>query len=226
MKRFSRSVKTLINAAVITGLMCGLTGCTNDFDNQGNESVTVTQKKVEEETSAVSETLSQEEEEYAPEYEITGWAMKDLVTDMEVEGDTFSLPCTVSDIGKEYSVDTLSYQENNQTTGGILYKNDTAVGFVYFNGNVKEDILNADIKFFFMSGGYEFELPQFNVMGITNESTREDVVNILGEPNMHPDASDRLFAYGFNKNEYIMINFSEEDPDKIWLFFIIYNVEE
>ena len=67
-------------------------------------------------------------------------------------------------------------------------------------------------------------IPEFNIMGITNESTREDVVNILGEPNTIVEAEDRIYQYAFSKNERIIIAFEEENPDKILLFYIIYNV--
>ena len=87
-----------------------------------------------------------------------------------------------------------------------------------------DNALNSEIKFLFLGGAYD--LPEFNIMGITDKSTRSDVINILGNPNMRVGESDRHFQYGFSQNKFAIIDFNKENPDELCLFFIIYNVEE
>ena len=128
MKNLSRSVKIFVNAAVIAALMCSLTSCTSDFDNQENESVTVTRKAVEEETFAVSEaTIQDGETTYETEETTTtiitdgaahpipeGWSLENICALVKYDGTPLKFPCTVNDlenIGDE--IELIGFDENS-----------------------------------------------------------------------------------------------------------------
>ena len=181
---------------------------------------------VSETVQAVEKTApeSSEELQIETEFEIIDWTMEDLVSNIEIYGDKLSLPCTISEISSDYKVENINYFEDMQMTAGTLYKKDKEIGLVYFNGDVIDNALNSEIKFLFLGGAYD--LPEFNIMGITDKSTRSDVINILGNPNMRVGESDRHFQYGFSQNKFAIIDFNKENPDELCLFFIIYNVEE
>ena len=225
-KRLKQSL-ALVGILIVT---LSLSGC-EKFVETDVSAETKSKKQTASETTAPD---NQEETASITEFEITNWTMKDLVTDMEIEGCKFSLPCTISDINKKCNVKYTTFMEESQITGGDLYLDQKYIASVYFNGNVDKRISTSNICKFFM-GGYKYdlndksvknvELPKFNIMGITNESSRDDVFNILGKPNMHYE-NDYQYRYGFNENEFIMIDFDNENPNKIRLFFIIYDVEE
>ena len=181
---------------------------------------------VSETVQAVEKTApeSSEELQIETEFEIIDWTMEDLVSNIEIYGDKLSLPCTISEISSDYKLENINYFEDMQMTAGTLYKKDKEIGLVYFNGDVIDNALNSEIKFLFLGGAYD--LPEFNIMGITDKSTRSDVINILGNPNMRVGESDRHFQYGFSQNKFAIIDFNKENPDELCLFFIIYNVEE
>ncbi|MDE5577430.1 MAG: hypothetical protein K2J11_08590 [Oscillospiraceae bacterium] len=226
-KRFDRAL-ALVGILVMA---LSLSGC----EKLAETNVSTETKGAKQAVGEITASVNSEETAVVPDFEITDWTMKDLVTDMEIEGCKFSLPCTVSDINEKCDVKYTTFMEERQLTGGALYLDQKDIASVYFNGDVDKEISVSNICYFFM-GGFEYdlndkavktaELPEFNVMGITNKSTRSDVINILGNPNMRVGESDRHFQYGFSENEYIIIDFSEEDPDKMYLFFIIYNTEE
>ena len=181
---------------------------------------------VSETVQAVEKTApeSSEELQIETEFEIIDWTMEDLVSNIEIYGDKLSLPCTISEISSDYKLENINYFEDMQMTAGTLYKKNKEIGLVYFNGDVIDNALNSEIKFLFLGGAYD--LPEFNIMGITDKSTRSDVINILGNPNMRVGESDRHFQYGFSQNKFAIIDFNKENPDELCLFFIIYNVEE
>lgn len=181
---------------------------------------------VSETVQAVEKTApeSSEELQIETEFEIIDWTMEDLVSNIEIYGDKLSLPCTISEISSDYKLENINYFEDMQMTAGTLYKKNKEIGLVYFNGDVIDNALNSEIKFLFLGGAYD--LPEFNIMGISDKSTRSDVINILGNPNMRIGESDKHFQYGFSQNKFAIIDFNKENPDELCLFFIIYNVEE
>lgn len=231
MRFMKKQLKRTAALAVILIAILSLSGCEKLSETYADAETQSTEQ-------TVGEALAfgnQEEPGSAIDFEITDWTMEDLVTDMEVEGYKFSLPCTVSDISKKCEVKYTAFIEESQVTGGSLYLGQKYIALIYFDGNVDKEISTSNICRFFMGEyGQDFndgfvksvELPKFNIMGITNESSRDDLINILGNPNMRAGESDRHFQYGFSENEFIIIDFDKENPDKIERFFIIYNTEE
>ena len=221
-------MKRILSLFAAFAVMLSLSACQagdTEQDTQTREAV--------ESVCTVSETVqsvektapeSSEELQIETEFEIIDWTMEDLVSNIEIYGDKLSLPCTISEISSDYKLENINYFEDMQMTAGTLYKKNKEIGLVYFNGDVIDNALNSEIKFLFLGGAYD--LPEFNIMGITDKSTRSDVINILGNPNMRVGESDRHFQYGFSQNKFAIIDFNKENPDELCLFFIIYNVEE
>lgn len=215
-KRFNRTLAVV--GILIMAL--SLSGC----EKLAETNVSAETKGTKQTVGEITASVNSEETAVVPDFKITDWTMKDLVKSIEVDGDKFSLPCTVSEIGTDYELENVIYLEDMQKTAATLCKESNTMGLTYFDGDVTDNALDSEIKFLFLGGAYD--LPEFNIMGITDKSTRSDVINILGSPNMRTEESDRHLQYGFSENEYIIIDFSEEDPDKLCLFFIIYNTEE
>ena len=174
----------------------------------------------------VSETtvpVNQEETQFVTEFEITDWTMEELVTDMEIEGQKFSLPCSIAQLNKSFNVNNIRYSEKYDHTVADLYYKNEYISQVTVNKNINDrNYKNKNIMAFFIGGANS--IPQFNIMGITNDSTQDDIVNILGNSNIKNNEINQPYRYFFNENEHIIIDFDENN--KIWLFFIIYSVEE
>ncbi len=221
-------MKRILSLFAAFAVMLSLSACQpkdTEQDTQTREAVESV-CTVSETVQAVEKTApeSSEELQIETEFEIIDWTMEDLVSNIEIYGDKLSLPCTISEISSDYKLENINYFEDMQMTAGTLYKKNKEIGLVYFNGDVIDNALNSEIKFLFLGGAYD--LPEFNIMGITDKSTRSDVINILGNPNMRVGESDRHFQYGFSQNKFAIIDFNKENPDELCLFFIIYNVEE
>lgn len=227
MKKIKKSV--ILPILVIMCVTLSLSGCKKFIETD----VSAETKPVKQTVSETTVITNFEETQYATEFEITDWTMEDLVTDMEISGQKFSLPCTINEIDEKCNVKYISFIEESNITGGDLYLDGKCIASIFCNGDVGKEIINSNICMLFM-GGYEYdfddksvkevEMPEFNVMGITNNSSQDDVLNILGNPNMYCK-SERQYRYGFNSNEFVMIDFDNENTDKISLFSIIYNVE-
>ena len=186
MKRISRAVKILVNMTVIAALMCSLTGCTNDFDNQESESVTVTQKIVEEEISAVSETTQNAETSYETEettatlttdgaaYPIPeGWSLEKISTLIEYNGIPLKFPCTVDDFENiDDEIELIDFNENrclyhvNKNDVNIIQlvtKKDTgeSISVLYRFENVNTNEVINEMTFAGYSSEQENEINSF-----------------------------------------------------------------
>ena len=221
-------MKRILSLFAAFAVMLSLSACQPKDTGQDTQTREAVESvcTVSETVQAVEKTApeSSEELQIETEFEIIDWTMEDLVSNIEIYGDKLSLPCTISEISSDYKLENINYFEDMQMTAGTLYKKNKEIGLVYFNGDVIDNALNSEIKFLFLGGAYD--LPEFNIMGITDKSTRSDVINILGNPNMRVGESDKHFQYGFSQNKFAIIDFNKENPDELCLFFIIYNVEE
>ncbi|MBR4093330.1 MAG: hypothetical protein IKK32_05610 [Oscillospiraceae bacterium] len=149
-------------------------------------------------------------------YEITDWTMEDLITDMEICGQKISLPCSVADMENGFKLkDEPTYIESDNFTADSLYYEDSYVATVYVNGNIDKTIKDNNIALLFISDGMgenKNGISEFNIMGITDKSSAEDVIKILGEPNV--SEGTRSYRYFFNDHEHIAILFDENDMIK------------
>ncbi len=165
------------------------------------------------------------ENSYNPiKFEITDWTMEELLSNISIENNTFTLPCTLSELGTSFMTEYLGYVSDYDYTTVNLYIGDKYIAQISFNGNLTEnEIENSTLVAFFMDNIRG--LPQFNIMGITNQSSQEEIVDILGEPNTINSEDGTIYQYAFSENERIIISFDDENNGEIDLFFIIYDTE-
>lgn len=199
-------------AAVVT--MCCLAGCQKNDSADLQESTDL--------QGTDTETAIAEAESFKKEFEITNWTMEDLVSKIEVEGQKIIFPCTVSQLDGDFVIENVGYSSKYDHTVADLYYKKKYISQITVNKNVDEEYFKDNNIIAFFMGGSE-SLPQFNIMGISNNSTVNDVISILGNPNVGNSDANRPYRYYFNDDNFVLIDF--DDNDKMWLFFILYNKE-
>ena len=219
-KRFL-SKKRLKQALILVGILLitlAFSGCEKLVETDVSAETKSTIQTVSETTVPVN----QEETQFVTEFEITDWTMEDLISDIKIYGKQISLPCNVSDLGKDYSLsDVYCYIQSSNQTGSELYYKNKYVAAVYFYGN-NEDLINKNIVKLYL-GGFNRELPDFEIMGITSNSTLEDVKKILGDSNII-NAHENQLRYMFEDQNQLFINF--DSNGKMNAFFITNNIKE
>ena len=193
-------------------------GCTNDFDNQESESVSAVQATAEEETTAVSETLV-EEEQRAPKYEITDWTMDDIVKNIVIDGKAISLPCTIEDLGDVFSTMSPSYSDANdvhQWNAGLYY-NDTFVGSVTVMCDSDEVDLSTDLISFLTLFPSEYDC---QIGKINFNMTEDELLSKLDEPNI--DSIPGVYKYYFSKNEIMSVIFLDDKMKSVTMIYCPY----
>ena len=194
-------------------MIVGLTGCRGEADNGVDE-----KSEAEE---AISETISKQKALYEPEFEITTWTMKDFVTDMEISGMDISLPCTVSEFENVFKIDYYTYLVSDDITNCMLSLDGEHVGSLWVSGKVEnKSALGSLNVYMFELNSNERDLVDFDIMGITNRSSKDDVLEILGKPNIPP--GEKLIRYTFSEDEVVMMFFDEMSI--IELILIFYNL--
>ncbi len=173
----------------------------------------------------VSETIAsdnQEETQFVTGFEITDWTMDDLNGDIKINNKQIKLPCSISDLGLDYSLsDVYAHTQSFDKIGSELYYKNKYIAAVFFNSN-NEDLINKNIVGFYL-GGFNRELPDFEIMGITPNSTYEDVIAVLGGPNVADPHGNQL-RYIFENQDQLFVDFDSDN--KMITFFITNNIEE
>jgi len=172
--------------------------------------------------SGVGETISEKEFPFEPEFEIMSWTMKDFVTNMEIAGETISLPCTVSEFEKIFKIEYFSYWDSDDTTYCILSLNGKLFCSVWVPSKIESKSNLRKSNLYVVNLSREDDLfVNFNIMGITNESNKEEILSILGMPNTSLD--ENTIKYSFSKNEIVMFVINKEGL--IESLMIIYNLK-
>ncbi len=219
-KRFlsKKRLKQALMLVVILLISLSLSGCENFVETDASAETKSTKQTISETTAPDN----QDETIFVTDFEITDWTMEDLISDIKIYGKQISLPCNVSDLGKDYSLsDVYCYIQSSNQTGSELYYKNKYVAAVYFYGN-NEDLINKNIVKLYL-GGFNRELPDFEIMGITSNSTLEDVKKILGDSNII-NAHENQLRYMFEDQNQLFINF--DSNGKMNAFFITNNIKE
>lgn len=219
-KRFlsKKRLKQALMLVVILLISLSLSGCENFVETDVSAETKSTKQTISETTAPDN----QDETIFVTDFEITDWTMEDLISDIKIYGKQISLPCNVSDLGKDYSLsDVYCYIQSSNQTGSELYYKNKYVAAVYFYGN-NEDLINKNIVKLYL-GGFNRELPDFEIMGITSNSTLEDVKKILGDSNII-NAHENQLRYMFEDQNQLFINF--DSNGKMNAFFITNNIKE
>ena len=143
---------------VILLISLSLSGCENFVETDVSAETKSTKQTISETTAPDN----QDETIFVTDFEITDWTMEDLISDIKIYGKQISLPCNVSDLGKDYSLsDVYCYIQSSNQTGSELYYKNKYVAAVYFYGN-NEDLINKNIVKLYL-GGFNRELPDFEI---------------------------------------------------------------
>lgn len=182
-----------------------------------------------EDTSEATETTKVQKKAetvpVTPEYEsITAWTMDDFLEDFSLCGVKYFSSAVTPEVKFEKfgMSQTMYISELDMTVCDIISNSDKEhVAMLYSAGKsdtVEEFIYSPPV---FISFDTEFmpKLPEFSVMGITNNSTRADVVKALGEPN----AEDNRYFFSYGK--FIQFSFDPANGGKLASLLIKLNVE-
>ena len=192
-----RSFEKLLAALLAMTFAAGMTGCKSE--------------KAESDTSDETDATVRYETEFA----IEKWTLDDVSDSLKLCGEDFSLPCRIADM-ENFSLTESDVGDGSSqyitSASGLLYNGEKAAcaGF-------KDD--NSDEIRILLIGANTDTLPEFSVMGITNDSTPDDVVAALGEPNAAKDKDGRVYRYLFSDNTALMFVF-DKDSDSIKTVFI------
>ena len=101
----------------------------------------------------------------------------------------------------------------------LIYDN-KEIGYVY-NTTQKSQDDDPMIRQIVLGGLNDISLPQFSIKTITETCSKEDVENVLGNPNVN--IGDENWArYFFSDNESILFVYNNEDSDKIKMITIMF----
>ncbi len=158
---------------------------------------------------------------YIPEnkFEIIGWTMEQLVSDITVNGVTLSLPCS-PDVFSGFETEEFDFEGTNGRVWGCeVYSGDSIIAVAYYDSEKEEKSINL-----LMLDSLIYDnsvIPEFNIMGITDKSTPTEVSAILGAPNFDVGyATD--YVYRFSENKELYISFDEEAATTIKFLRIRY----
>lgn len=170
-------------------------------------------KQVSSETTAPDNS---EETLFVTEFEITDWTMEELVDNIYLCGQKITLPSKVNELDADLKLSSYYDVLFDETVSTISYKNQD-ISLTYFNGDCinSSDRVITNIQY-----GLNQLIPEFNIMGITESSTPDEVKNILGEPNYIQDDGNS-YRYIFSDKKQLMLSFND-DYTGIDFYYVIY----
>ncbi len=216
-KRFL-SKKRLKQALMLVGILLitlALSGCEKLVETDVSAETKSTIQTVSETTVPVN----QEETQFVTEFEITDWTMEELVDNIYLCGQKITLPSKVNELDTDLKLSSYYDALFDETVSTISYKNQN-ISLTYFNGDCinSSDRVITNIQY-----GLNQLIPEFNIMGITESSTPDDVKNILGDPNYIQDDGNS-YRYIFSDKKQMMLSFND-DYTGINFYYVIYEEE-
>ncbi len=207
--KLKRKLLSLLAAVCITA------GC------NGNAVVETTATTATTNTEALTDSITYTENSEQPlfqkEFEITDWTMEDLVADMTICGKKVGLPCTISDLSDSFGIeefDHISGATGKRTKGCEIYHNNIKIAFAYCDVEEDDNVITS-ICFDEIIRD-DAQIPEINIMGITDKASSTDVVAILGEPNVNTEYSCD-YRYYFSNNQHLYISFNDDETEIMYL---------
>ena len=158
-------------------------------------------------------TEAKEENIILPSFEITEWTMEELVSDIEIDGIELSLPCSADIFIDKYETEELDYEGmNGRIWCDYINKDGKDIAMFYYDTEKEEKNIEIIIIGSFLNE--TGMIPEFNIMGITEKSTPEDIVNILGKPN-YDNGYDTDYIYYFSEDKELDISLDAETKTRI-----------
>lgn len=231
--------KYIFILALILALSLCLTACAEDVGADVTPSVAPTQTDNPTTTTPPEPSQSpdsgsaedSESEQGEPEQYELEFDFYEAVQNIYLFGHKISLPCTIEDFGDDFSLDEegmLSDSEYNLVVVSLCYK-DNIIGNVILQDCELEDedkntkqidvlVLGDSYKQISTYDGWYKDIIQVDILGISFQSSREDVRNILGTPAPYEGVYyDTRLVYEKSEYEYIQMKFLE---GKMVEFFI------
>lgn len=208
--RLDRKSKRVVALLATAILLCGFTGCNkNETDNSVPlsslsipQSVSTDKSEVSQSSEFNSDVLSEEN---------TSLIKPEIVMD----GNLITLPCKVEEIDgitidREYSFVVVPSTENaDEYSTAYFYYNGKRAGLIRLDGDCsketdldKETVVGIDI--------YD-DIPVY-CFGLTFQSKREDIIDMLGNPD---NAGDTLLGYYIDGNPADHIDFDLDSNGKM-----------
>lgn len=204
-ERIGLQLNIIKNRFIILLLLSSLllSGCGETGTIQGNS--------VSDETSSATETLQG-----------TKAAFDEIAASISIDGQDYSLPCKVKDLNSKYTIKDGKYYDDDECTYFSVFSGDEALFAIWVNGDYStEDAPEPDavISRILISRDTS-ENVSFNIMGITEDSTNKDILEILGTPN--DTYTDSSYRYVYENN---ICFFAFNDNDSIKFVSIITDAE-
>ena len=207
--------KHIISAILTLAMLISITGCSSDTSTSVSDTAQTTASTSHSETpetttqSTPTSIFSDSDE---PDEHIT------LKKEIEIEGQTISLPCTAGEISNLYIDENTIYPQKIENkdyyaSSAYFFYGDCRIGFITLFDDCSEsknlnnetviglEILSSEIMF--------SDIDDVNYMNLSFESTREDIVDAFGEPD---EFNDIYLYYYFDKasdERYIRFGISE-----------------
>lgn len=185
------------NRLIVTGLiaaisMFSLFGCGSE---ENGEPKTVTSVEM---STDVEET----EQETTTEKENVGkFVPEEVCKNISINGELIEFPWTLNKLGEEYTYGKISNEvEGDNICGGYLQCN----GENFILVNIGEEEIDRDSPIIVMSFSVSDNISVYN---LGRETTKEDVIEILGEPTEIRD-DEVLDGYYVYLSDEMLLNFS------------------
>ena len=207
---FDRKGKRVVALLATVTLLCGFTGCNkNETDNSVPLSYLSIPQSVSTDKSEVSQ--SSEFNSDVSSEENTSLIKPEIVMD----GNLITLPCKVEEIDSitidmEYSFAVVSSTENiDEYSTAYFYYNGKRGGLIRLDGDCSE---KADLGKETVVGIDLYDNIPVYCFGLTFQSKREDIIDMLGNPD---NAGDTLLGYYIDGNPADHIDFDLDSNGKM-----------
>lgn len=212
MKKRLKQALALVSILIVT---LALSGCEKFVETD----VSAETKNIIQTVSETTVPANQEETQFVTEFEITDWTMEELVDNIYLCGQKIILPSKVNELDADLKLSSYYDVLFDETVSTISYKNQD-ISLTYFNGDCinSSDRVITNIQY-----GLNQLIPEFNIMGVTESSTPDEVKNILGEPNYIQDDGNS-YRYIFSDKKQLMLSFND-DYTGIDFYYVIYEEE-
>lgn len=208
--RLDRKSKRVVALLATVTLLCGFTGCNK---NETDNSVPLSSLSIPQSVSTDKSEVSQSSEfnSDVSSEENTSLIKPEIVMD----GNLITLPCKVEEIDgitidREYSFAVVSATENvDEYSTAYFYYNGKRAGLIRLDGDCSE---KADLGKETVVGIDFYDNIPVYCFGLTFQSKREDIIDMLGNPD---NAGDTLLGYYIDGNPADHIDFDLDSNGKM-----------
>ena len=208
-------MNNFFKAILLLAAVCAAAGCGGSAVAENTD--TTTPKPFD---NTITSIENSEQPLFQKKYEITDWTMDELVSNVTICGKKITIPCTMSELSKDFNLEKFDYSSETDgkfSKGCEIYCENVKVAFAYCNAESDNDIITTICLDEIISE--DAHIPEINIMGITKEASANDLVEILGEPNVNTEY-DCDYRYFFSNNQHLYISFSENLENIVFISLV------